>query len=57
MTDAAPTPAPDLAAAHAVDPTLLERARANAARITSVLPRDLPPEAEPAHIYVADPTP
>lgn len=53
MTD----PAPDLAAAHAIDPTLLERARANAARITSVLPRDLPPEAEPAHIYVADPTP
>ena len=53
MTD----PTPDLAAAHAVDPTLLERARAQAERLTSVVPKDLPPEAEPAHIYQADPAP
>lgn len=53
MTD----PSPDLAAMHAADPTLLDRARAQAERLASVLPKDLPPEAEPAHIYVADPAP
>ena len=49
-----PDPSPDLAAAHALDPTLLERSKANAERLTGALPRDLKPEEEPAHIYTAD---
>jgi len=47
----------DLAAAHALDPTLLERARASAKRLTAAMPRDHAPEEEPAHAYLADKTP
>ena len=48
---------PDLAKADELDPTLLERAKANAARLVSAVPRDHAPEEEPAHTYLADETP
>ena len=52
-----PTPPPDLAKADALDPTLLERARASAARLVGAVPRDHAPEEEPAHVYASDEAP
>jgi hypothetical protein len=51
------SPPPDLAKADALDPTLLERSKAAAARMVAGLPRDHDPEEEPAHIYQADQNP
>lgn len=51
------TPPPDLAAADALDPTLLERMRANADRLLAGARADLAPEDEPAHTYLADRNP
>lgn len=50
-------PPADLAKAHALDPALLERARADAARLVDAVPRDHAPAEEPAHTYLADETP
>ncbi len=47
------TTPPDLENADALDPTLLERARADAARMVGALPRDFAAAEEPAHIYPA----
>lgn len=54
MTD---SPPPALAKAHALDPDLLENARANAARLVAGIPHDHAPEEEPAHTYLADTAP
>lgn len=48
---------PDLENADALDPTLLERARAAAERMVAALPRDFAADEEPAHIYQADTAP
>ncbi len=50
-------PPPDLKNAHALDPALLARAQADAARMVAALPRDHAPEEEPAHTYLADMNP
>lgn len=48
----APLP-PALQAADAVDPELIEKSRANAARLVAGLEGGYKPEEEPAHIYQA----
>lgn len=57
MSEPAAAPPPALANAHAVDPTLLKRASANAARLVAGIPHDHAPEEEPAHAYLADVAP
>lgn len=51
------SPPADLAKAHEVDPTLIERAQANAARLVAGLQGDYAPAEEPAHTYAADVAP
>ncbi len=43
-----------LANAAAVDPTLIDRSRANAERLVAAIPRNHAPAEEPAHTYKAD---
>jgi|GEM_PF-2275568 len=52
-----PTVPPALAAAHALDPALIENARADAERLVSAMPRDHAPVEEPAHTFLADQKP
>ena len=44
---------PDLEAAHALDPDLIEKSRANAAKLVAGLEGAYKPDEEPAHIYQA----
>ena len=44
----------DLKNANALDPSLIERARADAARLVGGMSKEFDPADEPAHIYVAD---
>jgi hypothetical protein len=46
-----------LQAAHAFDPNLMARARANAERLVAGVPNDHAPQEEPAHTYLADKNP
>jgi hypothetical protein len=44
---------PALEAAHALDPELIEKSRAHAARLVAGLEGGYKPDEEPAHIYQA----
>ena len=44
---------PALEAAHALDPELIKKSRAHAARLVAALQGEYKPDEEPAHIYQA----
>ena len=50
----ADAPPSDLAKIDALDPDLLAKARADAARLVGGMPRDHAPEEEPAMTYCAE---